>query len=505
MALQAYRPPDQRTVYDGWIADGQAARAQEARMKQLWATPPKQEWTAGGPQARLERESREAWEAGERRMRERREAREAAERAREAERRALDRLYSAAEAGDADALMTLGKRNEDSFSRWGIREYQRVRGPLRREALWRIITLIREHGDDARGFGEFRSVDSFLKELADSGDAKAAGELAQFELKWEDFYLAGNYFAQAGAMGDVAARKEAIRLVAEDRTDAVTVAPEVFYGWAREFAGKGEVASQWVYGRALALGGEIEKKPEEAVRLLRGVAALAPEKLSEAERGMQVRAAVLAGTMLLDGRGVVAEPEAGVALLQVAAAAGDVDAMVMLGRSCLLGKGVGANTEQGIGWLEKAADKDSAQAAELLASIYLQDDAAEYDEARGLEWLAKAAKRTPKAMIAYGRVLAAGVYGVARDQEEALQFFSMAIQRYPNDPDVLEFIGQSYVGGEYGLREKPVEGVRILKLAFERGSVGAAQRLASIYNNGVAGVAVDAAEAKAWGARAAGL
>ncbi|MGC4074687.1 MAG: hypothetical protein QM760_19730 [Nibricoccus sp.] len=347
-------------------------------------------------------------------------------------------------------------------------------------------------------------MDSYLKELADSGDAKAAAELAQFEMKWEDFYQAGNYFAQAGVGGDVAARRQAIRLVAEDRVDAVTVAPEVFYGWAREFAAKGDVASQWVYARALALGGEIEKKPDEAVTLLRGLAALAPEKLSDAERAMRAQAAALAGTMLLDGRGVAADPAAGVALLEIAAKAGDVDAMVTLGRSRLLGKGMEANAEQAVAWLEKAAAQDSAQAAELLATVYLQESSAEYDEALGVAWLQKAAKRRPKAMIAYGRVLAAGEYGVARDQEEALQFFNLAIQRYPNDPDVLEFVGQSYVGGEYGLREKPVEGVRILKLAYERGSVGAAQRLEAIYSRGVVGVAADAAEAKAWGARAAG-
>src|SRR5690606_34819243 len=143
-----------------------------------------------------ERESREAWEGGERRMRERREARGAAERAREAESRALAQLYDAAKAGGADALMTRGKRKQDSFSRWGISEYPRVLGPRRREALWRIVTLMRTHTGDARGFGEFRSENSFLKELADSGDAKAAGELARFEMKWEDFYQAGNYFAQ---------------------------------------------------------------------------------------------------------------------------------------------------------------------------------------------------------------------------------------------------------------------------------------------------------------------
>ncbi|MGC4074688.1 MAG: hypothetical protein QM760_19735 [Nibricoccus sp.] len=119
VSVQAHRPPDQRTVYDDWMADIRARGAEQAKARAVY-TPPKQEWTAGGPQARLEREAREAWEAGERRMRERREAREAAERAREAERRALDQLYDAAKAGDVEALMTLGKRNEDSFSRWGF-------------------------------------------------------------------------------------------------------------------------------------------------------------------------------------------------------------------------------------------------------------------------------------------------------------------------------------------------------------------------------------------------
>jgi len=492
-------PPDQRTIYDEWIRDSQARTAAEARDKKLWATPPKQEFTGGGPQARLEREAREAWAAGERRMRERREALEAVQRAREAELRELTRLYDSAAAGDPDALMTLGKQHESSsYTQWGLRDYQRVYGPRRAEALRRMVTLIKAHPEDGSGV---LSLQSCLRQLALLGDVPAAGELARLYLADKDFYQAGIYFAQAGAAGDAAAQKEALRLVGEDRVDGVTTEPAVFYGWARTWATKGDLASQWVYGNALAVGGEIPKNEEQALVVLKQASDQATRVSTDEQTAMARKAAALAGLILLEGRGVKADAEKGVALLQEAVGGGSTDAIFTLGRAYFQGAGVRQDTAEAIKWLTQAANAGEARSAELLGTIYLQENSLDFDEAKGVEWLAKASKRRPQAMLDYGKILAVGDHGVARDQEEALALFTRAIQHYPNNPEVLEFIGQSYLLGNYGLKEKPAEGVRYLKRAVERGSRSAAFQLAAIYREGAGEVAPDAAESAQWKAR----
>lgn len=503
-AFADYRSPQNRTVYDDWIADSRYKQDAEKRAKE-W----ERRSTLSGYKdysadlAALNQQSRmkAQWDAEEAQMKARREARDAARRAREAELAALTRLSDAARDGYPDALMDMGRRNENSeFARWGLSEYQMVFGPRRPEALWRVVDLLRRHADKSHLLNSFRPVDSFLAELATLGDVKAAKELALLREQQGDYDQAGRYFAQAGEGGDRDARRAAIALVAEDRVDAVPAAPENFNAWCESAAGAGIITAQWIHGRALVRGEEVAKNPAKGLALLRQAAGQDPARLNPAQKINRAQAAELAGRMLRDGAGVPADAAAGIALLKLSADAGHIPAMLQLGKTHMLGLGVPADAAKAKPWLEKAAQNDEAQAAYLLAMLELRPGAPAAEQAEGLGWLRRAAKRRPEAMLRYGEFLFEGAYGLEPDGEEAMNYFRLALQRYPRDGQVLDFVGASYLTGNYGARQNSAEAVRMLTLAYEQGSLRSAQRLADAYRTG-AGVKADPAEAQRWQSR----
>lgn len=476
--------PKDRTVYDSWMADIQYERASAQRAKE-WERRSQQsgykdysaDLAALNQQSRLQAQ----WASEEAEAAARRARREAAIRAREEEKRALLALYDAAEAGNADAQMQLAQRDESSaFGKWGIPRYQMVFGPRRPEALWRVVELLRRHAGEPEQLTSFRPVESFLGELAAGGDVRAAREAGEFWRAREDPFRAARFFAQAAEAGDISSQREALRLLATDRVDAVPAEPAAVLAWAKASAQRGEAFGQYWLGRMLCQGADVARNASEGVTWLRRAAAPLKDTTDADLATVRLRAAELAGLVLRDGAGVPADAPAGVELLRMAADAGSESARFALGQTYLLGLGVPASFEEALPWLRAAAKTDSGPAAALLATAYLRPDASEEEILEGLFWLKCVAKRRPEAMLAYGRILYAGEFGVEPDVSEALRYFGLAIEHYPKDAGVLDFLGDAYVHGSFGLQANATEGKRLLEQAAAAGSSRAAQRLAAL-------------------------
>lgn len=502
--------PDQNTVYDGWIRASQDKRAEEQRAKERarWFVLPtyKSELPELLAQGRVRREAEEeaAYYAA---VNARREAAQRAweeeQRARKEEERAILALYAAAESGDANAQMTIAESEEASaFGQWGIHRYEMIFGPRRSEALWRVVGLLRKHADEPERLTSFRPVESFLAELAAGGDVRAAREAGEFWAHRDDPFRAARFLSQAAGAGDMPAQQQALRLLAAEQVDWLPAEPGVVTGWARAAAQRGEINGQYLLGRSLCEGLEIKRDAAEGVAWLRR--AVQNKKASgEASAAVRRKAAELAGLVLRDGIGVASDADAGIALLRVAADGGSGSAKLALGKTFLLGLGVPADRAQGLDWLRSAIDGGNGEAVFLVATACLQARSNDEEVIEGLTWLRRAAKRRPEAMLAYGKILFSGDFGVEPDAEEAMRYFGLAIQRYPKDPGVLDFVGDAYLQGIFGLPVKPEEGVKLLRQAAESGYVRSAQRLEAAYRDGV-GVERDAVEATRWHARVTG-
>ena len=497
------RTAQDRTVYDDWIAENRAKQDADRRAKSWEDKAGRSGYTDySSDLAALNEQSRirSMWKAD--------EEREAAHRAARAVIRAEDKaraerlaLEAKADSGDANALMTVAAGEESSESSgWGIPKYVKVRGPRRMEALRRVAALTRTHPDwRSRCHGDFRLREGYLRELSDGGDVPASKELAASGLRDEMFADAARYFARAAEGGDEAAALALISLRAEDLVEDTPVDPELFNRWCEAAANKTGIEAGYVLGRAMCLGEGAEKNPVKALALLRR-AATAPDGGIASKKAIRANAARLAGLMLRDGAGVPANSSEAVALLENAAAAGNIRAMCELGETYLAGIGLPADLPLARSWLTRAADLEDAHATFLLATLCLRPDAERAEQGEGLLRLRRCAKRDPEAMIRYGIILYEGRHGVERNRAESLEYFNLAFRHYPNDVRVLDFVGASYLTGDFGIMEKPEKAVRLLTLAYQRGNLRSAARLAEAYRTG-RGLPADPAQAGIWESR----
>jgi TPR repeat protein len=171
-----------------------------------------------------------------------------------------------------------------------------------------------------------------------------------------------------------------------------------------------------------------------------------------------------------------------------------------LGKTYFWGSTTPADRASALHWFREGMKRGDGEAAYLLSFALLRPEASADETDEGLVALKRAARRHPEAMIRFGKLLYDGGLGIAADPPEAREYFALALQRYPKNGDVLEFLGSAYANGEYGVKNNPQEGVRLLALAWEHGSTIAAQRIEQIYRAG-RGVPANPAAADEWKAR----
>lgn len=128
----------------------------------------------------------------------------------------------------------------------------------------------------------------------------------------------------------------------------------------------------------------------------------------------------------LEGKGVPKNPAKAKALLQDAAADGDVTAMVNLGAVYGAGMGTEVDLDEAKRWYELAAGQDSGEAMFQLGLMARDGDAGHKDDKEAKRWFEKAfAQHHTDAMVELGHFAEEGRAG-PKDIDAALHFYEMA-------------------------------------------------------------------------------
>lgn len=252
--------------------------------------------------------------------------------------------------------------------------------------------------------------------------------------------------------------------------------------------------------------------------------------------GAQVQVAI----HYLDGSGgFPQDPRLAVKWFERAAQLGNAYAQFRLGELYLAGKGATRNALVAADWLEKAAHRGNAAAQLTLGQLFLDGTDVPAAPMRGEYWLERAAiegnaeARDRLARVRDARIVdrsSPQVRGGSADgfpaptYQEALRVVHLLeyaefrieetwYQRLPElqrlaedgDPNAQFVVGTHCLQGSYGQRRDVAQALAWYRRAAEGGSRRAALALARLYESGLAGVAVDPAEAHRWASRAASL
>ena len=144
-----------------------------------------------------------------------------------------------------------------------------------------------------------------------------------------------------------------------------------------------------------------------------------------AEQG-NARAENLVGLMYVNGLGVEADIETGIAWLDKAADQGDMNAERMLAALFIGDSRIASPGADAMSWLHKAADRNFPPAETSLGAMYLMGTGVPMNDGVALDWFRKAADQGyPKAQGELGRMYATG-QGTPTDNVQALMWITLA-------------------------------------------------------------------------------
>ncbi len=228
-------------------------------------------------------------------------------------------------------------------------------------------------------------------------------------------------------------------------------------------------------GRALVLAG----------RYAEGVA-----ELETAEARGHLASRWLLGSLLVEGRGVAADPARGVALLESAAREGNPGAMNELGRLHLRGVAVPKDRDRAVDWLERAAAAGHTFAYNNLGNLLLQEGAT----ARARELFTASAEAGD--IFGYNNLgwLHETGKGVARDLPTAVAWYARAAEA--GQPNAFVNLGRLLREGGPGLPPDPEQAAYWLAAAAERGNLWGHVQLARLQLAGAAGPRDEVAAAR---------
>ena len=158
-------------------------------------------------------------------------------------------------------------------------------------------------------------------------------------------------------------------------------------------------------------------------------------------------------------------PAFDVAAVEAKASQGDVAAMVQMGNAYWGGHEVPADMEKGRMWLDRAADKGSLEAQMLLGAAFLSGTKMSKDPQLASKYLLRAAQQ--------------------QNVASKLQS-SQALAQY--------WIALMYEHGN-GIEKSHDKAIQFLEMAANNGNYPAQYDLASLYNDGTAGMTMDKARA----------
>ncbi len=228
-------------------------------------------------------------------------------------------------------------------------------------------------------------------------------------------------------------------------------------------------------GRALVLAG----------RYAEGVA-----ELEAAQARGHLASRWLLGSLLVEGRGVTADPARGVALLDSAAEQGNPGAMNELGRLHLRGVAVPGDRDRAVAWLERAAAAGHTFAYNNLGNLLLQEGAT----ARARELFTASAEAGD--IFGYNNLgwLHETGKGVARDLPTAVGWYARAAEA--GQPNAFVNLGRLLREGGPGLPPDPDRAAYWLAAAAERGNLWGHVQLARLQLSGATGAKDETAAAR---------
>ncbi len=169
------------------------------------------------------------------------------------------------------------------------------------------------------------------------------------------------------------------------------------------------------------------------------------------------------GGCLLRGAGVPANRAAALELLRAASRQGYHEGSALLALCLLRGIGSPVDVARAIPLLERAAWSGNATAQLALADFLFAKN-----DPEGVDWLAAAAlSGSAKAQARYARILHKGEYGIPRNPQAAIDWFSRAAEQ--NEPSALVAMGEAYRSGA-GVRRDPKRAASYFLHAAELGS-----------------------------------
>ena len=197
------------------------------------------------------------------------------------------------------------------------------------------------------------------------------------------------------------------------------------------------------------------------------------------------------GELYLEGIGVIADVEMGIALLQEAASEGNPNAYETLGSLYLHGSfGVTENAPEGHEYIEKAANEGLPGAMGICACDYYYGRGVALSHETGFEWALRGAKLGDTTSNALCGVAYQTGVGTARNIPLAIQHYRETLKSDPENTDVMcDFaICLSDMSNEYGTfpsQSDYQEAFDLLSRAVEAGDVRAHGLLGIMYADGV--------------------
>lgn len=297
----------------------------------------------------------------------------------------------------------------------------------------------------------------------------------------------------------------------------------------RAAAESNDFNAMYYLGTAYALGKEVEKNEEEALKWYLRAAPHNAEAAfnaammykdglgtsADAEKALELfcnaaskgvaAASFQAGTIYLK-RGM---PEKAVDYFRKAAEAGLAEAQHNYGMACLRGDGIEKNCADAVEWLGRSASQGNSVSALRLGRMYLTGNGVSKDHAEAARWYRKAGsslaemiEESEKGSLEKKFTLSAVLDETAENEDDLAEAFKMCLEAAESGfPPAAAAVGRMYEWGR-GTDKEYAEAVKWYTVAAENGSAEAMHDLASMYALGN-GVPQDYEAAVKWSEKAA--
>jgi TPR repeat protein len=173
---------------------------------------------------------------------------------------------------------------------------------------------------------------------------------------------------------------------------------------------------------------------------------------------------------------------------------GDLAGMRLLGESYQFGRGVNQNDDEAVRWFRKAARDGQGDAGAMfdLGLMHTKGQGVKRDLAEAALWYKRAAEKGDiRAANNYGAALDSG-NGVEKNQKLAVAQFRIAARG--GNIQGLVNLGLAYFSGS-GVAKNLSEALRLFRIGAERGEGTSIYQIGYYYENGLAGLNKDRAEA----------